>query len=206
MAHRWLGAVIFAVSGIGFLVAVAYLLAAQGPGSPDILDTLSSPSGRQLFSGFVASGVVAAIFYAVGAAILYAWLRLTNDLAGLIVLVLAAVTAPVVIGFLAFQYTLVVVAQEGVSTHDPAFRVLVVTAHTFADVGGWATIAMLALSVFLVSLVLRQAGRWRVVSIVGFAIAALAVPLFALNSSYLFLIPFALWELAIAASFGLDRA
>jgi hypothetical protein len=203
VTNRTLGAAVFAVSGIAFLVAVAYLYSAEGPGSPDILDTLSSPGGRGLLNGFVAGGVVAVILYVMGAALLYVQLRPANELGMLIVLLLAAVTAPVVIGFLAFQYTQVVVAQEGISTHDPAFRVLVVSAHSFADVGGWATIAMLAFSVFLVSLVLRQAARWRVMSIGGFAISALAIPLFALDSSYIFLIPFALWEVGIAASFGL---
>ena len=48
---RVIGGLAFAGSGIAFLVAVAFLYSAEGPGSPDILVTLASPAGRGLFNG-----------------------------------------------------------------------------------------------------------------------------------------------------------
>ena len=193
------GPAAFLSSGVAFLVAVAFLFAAEGPGSADILTTLDSERGRQLFEGTVAAGIVAVVLYVVAASWLFLRLRAVNELGMLIVLALSIVVAPVTIAFLAFQYVPVALAQEHQSTADPAFRQLVVSAHAFADVGGWAVIALLAVSVLIVSAVLWQTHRWRPLAAGGFALFALALLLFVLDSSYLFLLPFGLWEITIAA-------
>jgi hypothetical protein len=194
-------AVIFGGSGAAFLVSMASLIAVEGPGSPDVLTTLASPSGRHIFDITVAAGIAGAIMYPLGAAILFILLRAANELAMLIVLVLAPVVTAVLVVVLAVEYTPVAAAREGFSTDDTWFRQLVVSAHAFADVGGWASVAMLAFTVFLVSTALRRAKRWPLTSLAGFAFVLLAIALFLLDSSYAFLLAFGLWEIVIALGF-----
>jgi len=195
-----IGPAAFAGSGVAFVVALAFLFAAEGPGSADILTTLGSEPGRQLFNVTVASGIVAVVLYVVAASWLFLELRPINELAMLIVLALSVVIAPTTVAFLAFQYVPVAVAHEHQATAEPAFRQLVVSAHAFADVGGWTVVALLAVSVLIVSAVLWQAGRRSVLALVGFALFFTALLLFILDSSYLFLLLFGLWEIGIAAA------
>jgi len=197
---RLFGALAFVVSGVAFVVALGFLYAAEGPGSPDILSTLSSPSGRGLFAGAVAAGIIAVLAYVAATVPLYFLLRELNEVAALEVLVIAAVVAPIMVSFLAFQYIPVAVAQEGFAVHDTGFRQLVVTAHAFADVGGWTTIAMLAASSVVIGIVVRRKAGWRWISLGSLALGGIAVILFALSASYLFLGPFGLWEVALGAT------
>ena len=122
---RAIGGLAFAGSGIAFLVAVAFLYRAEGPGSPDILVTLSSPAGRGLFNGFVAAGIVAAILYAVGLTALTTTLRDSDRLASRAALVLGLLAAATLITLLAFQFALTAVAREGLVTTS-SFRPLTV--------------------------------------------------------------------------------
>ena len=195
-----IGPAAFAGSGVAFVVAVAFLFAAEGPGSGDILTTLGSEHGRQLFGVTIAAGIVGVLLYVVAGSWLFLRLRAVNELAMFVVMALSVVVAPVTIAFLAFQYVPVAVAQEHVSTTDAGFRQLVVEAHAFADVGGWTVIALLAASVLIVSVVFRQAGRWPVLVVVGVVLFLLALSLFILDASYLFLLPFGLWEITIAVA------
>lgn len=196
---RLLGALSFAGSGVAFLVAFVALFAAEGPNAPSVATTLSSPDGRQLFEILTIAGVVAVVLYVVGAAVLYARLASINGLAMLIVVAFAIVTASVFIGFLSLQHALSEVAKER-STSGADFGSLVVQAHAAADLGGWASIAMLAASVVAVSVVLRQARSWVAVRYLGFILAPVAIALFVLDASYLFTVPFAVWELAVAVA------
>jgi hypothetical protein len=116
-----------------------------------------------------------------------------------LVLALAGVVAATIIALMAFNYVQVAVVQEGYSTSDPSFHQLVVSAHAFADVGGWSAIAMLGLSVLLTSIAIWQAGHWRALAVAGWCLVAILVLLFAADSSYAFLIPFSLWEIAMGA-------
>jgi hypothetical protein len=203
--ERLVGAMSFGASGVAFLVSIGCLIAVDGPASPNILTTLASPNGREIFDIAVATGVVGAILYLIAATTLYIQLRDKDDLAMLVVLAFAIASAAVLIGVLAFEYVPGAVAQEGAregfSTTDPAFYQLVVSAHKFADVGGWASIAMLASTVLIVSVVLRGTSRWPALSLAGFAMTVLAITLFLLDSSYAYLVAFGLWEIAVAAGF-----
>ena len=106
------------------------------------------------------------------------------------------------LGMVAWRFGLTseAVAQEHQSTAESAFRQLVVSAHAFADVGGWTVVALLAVTVLIVSAVLWQAGRRSVLALVGFALFFIALLLFILDSSYLFLLLFGLWEIGMAAA------
>src|SRR5207245_9599143 len=89
-----IGPAAFAGSGVAFVVALAFLFAAEGPGSADILSTLRSEPGRQLFSVTVASGIVAFALYVVGASWLLLEVRPSNAPAMLMVLALSLFLDP----------------------------------------------------------------------------------------------------------------
>src|SRR2546430_15905965 len=133
-----IGPAALAGSGIAFVVALAFLFAAEGPGSADILTTLGSEPGRQLFNVTVASGIVAVVLYVVAASWLFLELRPINELAMLIVLALSVVIAPTTIAFLAFQYLPVAVAQGHQSTAESSFPQLVLSGPAVARLWGWA--------------------------------------------------------------------
>ena len=103
---RLIGALSFAGSGVGFLVAFFDLFAAEGPNAPSVATTLAGPEGRHLFDILTEAGVVAVILYVVAAAVLYSRLASINGLAMLIVLAFAIVTASVFIGFLSLHHAL----------------------------------------------------------------------------------------------------
>jgi hypothetical protein len=197
---RLVGALSFAGSGVAFLVAFLALFAAEGPNAPSVASTMASPDGRHLFDILTGAGVAAVVLYVVAASALHARLASVNGLAMVIVLAFAVVTAAVFIGFLSLQHALSEVAKERF-TSGADFGSLVVQAHAAADVGGWASIAMLATSVVVVSVVLKQARIWAAIRYLGFILAPVAVVLFVLDASYLFTVPFAVWELALAAAF-----
>jgi hypothetical protein len=201
---RLIGALSFAGSGVGFLVAFLALFAAEGPNAPSVATALAGPEGRHLFDILTEAGVVAVILYVVAAAVLYSRLASINGLAMLIVLAFAIVTASVFIGFLSLHHALTEVAKER-STSGADFQSFVVQAHAAADVGGWASIAMLAASVVAVSVVLQQAKSWVAIRYFGFVLAPIAVVLFVLDASYLFTVPFAIWELAVAGALVRSR-
>jgi hypothetical protein len=196
-AYRVVGGLSFLGSGIGFLIAVAYLIAAEGPGSPDVLSTLASPSGRGLFVASAAAGIVAVVLYVIGAAALHLIYQLVSEFATLVVLVLAPVAAAAFIALLSLQYALAEAAQEGFSTTDVAFRELVVESHSFADAAGWTGIAVLALSGVISSWVFRKAQRWPWLAVAGLGLAPVWLVLHLLGAGYAFLVPFALWEIAV---------
>ena len=193
---RVIGALAFAGSGIAFLVAVAFLYRAEGPGSPDILVTLASPAGRGLFNGFVAAGIVAAILYAVGLTALTTTLRDSDRLPSRAALVLGVLAASTLIGLLAFQFALTAVAREGLVTTS-SFRPLTVLAHAYADAAGWTAIVLLALSAVIASLTFPRGRGWSWLWVAGLALAPICLVLFLMDASYLFLLPFALWEIGL---------
>lgn len=198
---RLVGGFSFIGSGLGFLVAVAYLIAAQGPGSPDILSTLAAPNGRGLFVTSAAAGIVASVLYVFGAAAIHMVFRQINEFATLLVLVLAPVAASAFIALLALQYAIAETAQEGFTTTDVPFRELVVESHSFADAAGWAGIAVLALTAVISSWVFRASRRWRWLGLAGLGLAPVWLLLHLLDSGYAFLVPFALWEIAVGTAF-----
>jgi len=193
---RLVGGIALAGSGLGFLVAVAYLVAAEGPGSQDILSVLASPSGRGLFVVSAAAGIVAAVLYVVGAAALHILFRRVDELATLVVLCLAPVAAAAFTALLSLQYALAQTAQEGFATNEVPFRQLVVESHSFGDAAGWTGIAILAFSAVVSSWVFMSAGRWRWLAVAGYCLAPVWLLLHLLDAGYAFLVPFALWEIA----------
>jgi hypothetical protein len=191
----------FIASGLGFLISVGYLIAAEGPGTPDILSTLASPNGRGLFVTSAAAGIVAAVLYVIAATAIHIVFRHINEFATLLVLVLAPVAAAAFIALLALQYALTETAQEGFATTDASFRELVVESHSFADAAGWTGIALLALTAVISSWVFRASRRWKWLGLAGLGLAPVWLVLHILDSGYAFLIPFALWEIAVGAAF-----
>lgn len=195
-----IGAVWLAGSGIGFLIAVAFLFAAEGPSSPDILDTMSSASGRILIRGFIFAGIGGAILCPIGLTPMLVQLRRVNEILAMTSILLATMMAPIVVSFLVVEYAPVLLAEEGFETTERVFRAAVVIGHAAGDVGGWTTIGLLAGLVLTLSALLRQARRWPLVYASGFGLVIIALALFVLDASYLFLVPFGFWELALAGA------
>lgn len=199
------GVICFAFSGGGFLVGVLLLYLAEGPGSPDLLSTLVQPSGQQLFSSMVAAFSCALVLWVVGVVTLLTLLKESHWYALLVVVALNIMTGAVFLSFLGLHYALVVLGKEGRSATDPGYKEFAIVAHAAADLGGWISIAIFAFSILVISLIFCQRVRWKRVGWVGFFFVALAVLLFSLDVSYLFLIPFGLWELIVAATFLATR-
>ncbi len=195
------GAICFAFSGGGFLVGVVLLYLAEGPGSPDLLSTLVQPSGQQLFSSMVAAFSCAIVLWVIGVVTLFTSLKESHWYALLVVVALNIMTSAAFLSFLELHYALVVLGKEGRSATDPGYQEFAIVAHAAADLGGWISIAIFAFSILVISLVFCQHVRWKGVGLVGFFFVALAVLFFFLDVSYLFLIPFGLWELIVAATF-----
>jgi hypothetical protein len=193
-------------SGVAFLIAVGYLIAAQGPGSPDTLSALASPGGRGLFVASAAAGIVASVLYLIGAAAIHVIFRQVNEFATVLVVVLAPVAAAAFVALLALQYALAETAQEGFTTTDVPFRQLVVESHSFADAAGWTGIALFALTAVISSWVFRMAYCWRWLTVAGLGLAPVWLVLHLLNSGYAFLIPFAVWEVAVGTAFVTARS
>lgn len=195
----------FAGSGFGFLISVGYLVMAEGPGSPDILTTLASPSGRGQFVASSAAGILAAILYLIGMVALATALRRVDELATRLITALAAVAAGAFIALLALQYALTEAAKE-VDPTAAAFRGLVVESHAFADAAGWTGIALMAITALIASWALRKMGLWTPIWVAGFALAPIWLAVHLLDAGYLFLVPFAAWELGLGAAFLLAPA
>jgi hypothetical protein len=192
-------------SGAGLLVSVGYLIAAQGPGSPDILVTLASPSGRGEFITSAAAGIVGAVLFAIATVAVTSVLWRANPLAMGLAAALAVVATSAMVSLLSLQYALAMTAQEGFSTTETPFRALVVESHSFADAAGWTAIALFAVTALLVSWALRQARRWRWLWIAGFALAPIWALVHLLDAGYAFIIPFAVWELGLGTAFLISR-
>ncbi len=199
------GAICFALSGGGFLIGVLLLYAAEGPGSPDLLSTLVQPGGQQLFSGMVAAFSCAIVFWVIGVVTLFTWLKESHFYPLGVVVALNIMIGAVFIGFLALQYALVALGKEGRSATDLEYKEFSIVAHAAADLGGWISIVTFAFSLLVISLIFRQRARWKMLGYVGLFFVALAVLFFFLDASYLFLIPFGLWELIVAATFASNR-
>ena len=195
-----IGAAGFASAGLAFLIAVAYLYAAEGPGTPNVPATLAQPGGQHLFFGLVAGGTIAVLLSVVGMATLFASFRATHFYALLLVVVLNAMAGAIFIGFLSLHYALAMLGQEGTSPTDPVFHDLAIVAHAAADLGGWVSIAIFALSTLVISMVVRTVPGWRAVLFTGVLSAAVAPVLFVLSISYLFTIPFGIWEILVAVT------
>ena len=201
----WLsGAISFALAGLGIAVGVFSLFLAEGPGSPDILTTLTSYTGQQQIFFTVAGLTVGAVLSVIGLAIFFSFLRHINYVSMLISLSLTIVASASFVAIAAFHYSLVIVAREGF-TADTGLRLYSVAAHYFADVAGWTGIACFAFSTLLIGLILRRRTGWKFIGYSGITIAIIALLLFLLDSSYLFLIPFSLWLLCVAIAFVINR-
>ena len=192
-------------SGAGLLASVAYLIAAQGPGSPDILVTLASPNGRGEFVASAAAGIVGAVLFVIAIAAAVTMLWRANQLAMIVAAGLAVVAASALISLLALQYALAMTAKEGFTTTDTSFRELVVESHSFADAAGWTAIALFAITALLVSWTLRRARRWKWIWIAGLVLAPIWLVVHLLDAGYVFIVPFALWEMALGGAFLLTR-
>lgn len=193
-------------SGAGLLVSVAYLIAAQGPGSPDVLVTLASRVGRGEFVASAASGIVGAVLFVVATVAAAAMLWRANPFAMMLAAALAVVAASALISLLALQYALAMTAQEGFTTTDASFRELVVESHSFADAAGWTAIALFAVTALLLSWTLHRAGRWKWIWVAGLVLAPIWALVHLLDAGYMFIVPFALWELALGVAFFMTRS
>ena len=201
------GAVCLACSGLGFVAAVLLLYVAEGPGSPDLLSLLVQPGGQHLFSAMVAAFSVAIVCWVIGLVTLCTYLKEANWYAMLVVVALNVMASGEVISFLGLQYALVALGKEGIPVTDLGYKDLSIVAHAAADLGGWMTIAIFAFSILVMSLLfLSRRVKWKVLGYAGFLFVVMAVFLFWLDVSYLFLIPFGLWELIVAATLVYKRA
>ena len=192
-------------AGTGLLVSVAYLIAAQGPGSPDVLVVLASPGGRGEFFISAGAGIAGAVLFVVATVAVASMLWRINPFAMMLAAGLAVVAASALISLLSFQYALAMTAQEGFSTNDTSFRELVVESHSYADAAGWTAIALFALTALLISWTLRAAGRWRWLWIAGFVLAPIWALVHLLDAGYSFMVPFAIWELGLGGTFLMTR-
>jgi hypothetical protein len=199
------GGICLACSGLGFVTGVLLLYLTEGPGSPDILSILVQPGGQHLFGGMVAAFSVAIVFWVIGIVTLFTYLKEANFYSMLVVLALNLMTSGGVISFLGLQYALVALGKEGIPVTDLGYKDLSIVAHAAADLGGWITIAIFAFSILIMSLLFSRRVKWKVLGYVGFFFVVIAVILFLLDVSYLFLIAFGLWELIVAATVVYNR-
>lgn len=203
--YLWVaGAVSFALSSIGILIGLLFLFLSEGPGSPDIITSLTTQDGRQKMLWMVAGITVGPVFCIIGFAILFTFLRKVNFVSMLVSFALSILSGTLFVIIAAFHYSLIMLAKEGF-TSDNGLRMYSVATHYFADVSGWTAIACFAFATLIVSLNLRKFVGWKIISYFGITIAIIAVVLFLLDSSYLFLIPFSLWLLSVAITFVINR-
>lgn len=123
-----------------------------------------------------------------------------------VVVALNIITGAVFLSFLGLHDALAVLGKEGFSATDPGYQEFTIVAHVAADLGGWISIAIFACSILVISLVFCQYVRWKGVGWVGFFFVALAVLFFFSDSSFLFLLPFGVWELIVAVTLLSIRA
>lgn len=200
-AIRAVGAICLAISGGGFVTAVLLLSVAKGPGSPGLLALLAQPGGRDLFGAMVAAFSPAIVLWVIALVTLCTFLKEASFYAKQVVIALNVMISGEVISFLGLHYALVVLGKEGIPATDLGYKELAIVAHAAADLGGWTMIAIFAFSILVMSLLfLSRSVKWTVLGYAGFFFVAMAVILFVLDVSYLFLIPFGIWELLVAAT------
>jgi hypothetical protein len=198
---RLITGISFAVSGAGNGIGFLLLYLALGPNSPDLLPYLATSAGKHLFENMVIAFSVGAVSFLVASVGLKMFLNAFNEYAARIVGALSTAVTPIFVAFLGLQFGLVFIARRGIAATDTAYNQISMLTHAAADIGGIVAIALLAGIVALVSVFTYRQKGWRLTAWLGFAIAVLSLPLFAMEASFLWLAPFALWEIVVAVSF-----
>jgi hypothetical protein len=195
---RVVGGLSYAGSGGCFVVGLRLLYDAEGPRSPAVQLQLAQGAGQALFAHITSVLAVAAVLAAVATGSLHSRLWTRSPYVAALAMLLTAMAAAILVAVLSMQFGLVAVGHEGIAPNETAFHALAVFEHGAADVGGWTSWALLAAATLLTCTTLLTHRTWNAAAIGGvLAIASLPV-LYILGSSYLFMLPFGLWELLIA--------
>lgn len=201
---RIAGGLSYATSGGCFLIGLRLLYDAEGPDSPDVQRQLAHSAGRALFTHTTSVLCTAAVLAAVGTVALHSRLWSRSPSLSALAVLLTGMAATILVAVLSMQFGLVAVGHDSTAANEAAFHTLAVFEHAAADVGGWTSWALLATSTLLTSTTLHLHRAWKVAVVAG-ALAAGSLPvLYALGSSYLFMLPFGLWQLLIAGHIAVD--
>lgn len=195
--HSLMG-ISFFFSGIAFLVSIFQLIQIEGPGSPDLSYTLSGPNGRGEFTIMLFIFAIAVITCTVGMSCLYMQIKESYPVPALISILFTTIAAAAFLSLLTFHYTLVSLVNEGLDTNGSQFHFFAVLSHSAGDFSGWISIALYAISMFIVSAVLHYQHKWKIVQYAGFVFFIILFILYFLSASYAFLILFALWEILLS--------
>lgn len=195
-----------ATSGACFLLGLGLLYHLEGPGAPGAGIELAKPSGQMLYTDCTAALAFASTFAVIAFFSLHSRLWTRSPYESGLAVVLTAVAGSFLLAVLSLQYGLTTVGQKAVVPSDRvfvraqenAFQQLTIFEHGAADLGGYASFALLAASTCLTCVVLLRHRTWWAPAITGLLAAAALPALYLLNASYLFMLPFGLWELLLA--------
>jgi hypothetical protein len=188
----------YAASGVLFLVGLRALYEAEGPGRPDVQYQLASPGGQSLFAQVALSLSLAVILAALASVGLFWRLFVRSPHWSLLALLCTWLAAALFVGLLSVQYGMMAVGQEGIAPTEVSFHALAVFAHGVADLGGWMALGLLGLSVLINSVLIWSLPGGKGPAALGWVICVSLLLLYLLSASFFFMLPFAVWELAIS--------
>lgn len=206
---RWraLGVLSLAGSGAGFLIGLGLLYHLEGPGSTPTEIELAGSGGQALYRGCTAALTTAAVLVAIAAVCMHSRLRNQAPCASRLAVALTSIASATLLAILSLQFGVTTVAEKAGVPSDRGlarvqgntFHLLVLFEHGAADLGGGTSLALLAVATVLTCLILLRNHTWRKTAVAGLAAGASVPILYALNSTYLFMLPFGLWQLLLAA-------
>ena len=195
---RLAGAAALIVSALSFWVGLVALFRAEGPASPDLNVYLSDPGGRADLTLMVFALTAAVCLFLVGLLVVVGTLDQTMRSLAIIASGLSIAAVPLFVGFLALDYALVGVLNEGVDPGSQGFRILFLQAHAVGDWAGWTGIVLLAGSLLGLGFALIREGS-RIVGWGAVAVACVGLALIPTGFGFAFTLLLPLWELAAAA-------
>jgi hypothetical protein len=199
-ARSYVGSAALALSGVGLIVGLVALYAAEGPSSPDITSYLAGPSGRSEFFLVPLSLTAAIILLLVGMVTLTFEVRDREPYLASLTNVLAATATAVFIGFLSIQYALVALGAEGTDPSNSAYKLFAVAAHAIADWGGWTGVVLVSCSLLLLGIALLRTRQHRISAIWAIVTAGIGLALIPIGFGFALMLPLALWEWSAAAA------
>lgn len=195
-----MGPAALALSGVGLVVGLVALYAAEGPNSPDITSYLASPSGRGEFFLVPLSLTAGIVLLALGMLTLTFEVRDREPYLSRLADWLVIAATPVFVGFLSVQYALIAVAAEGTDPTSASYKVFAVAAHAIADWGGWTGIVLICGALLALGAALLRCSLHRLCAGWAIGTAVLGLALIPLGFGFAFVLPLALWEFVTATA------
>jgi hypothetical protein len=189
------------VLGLGLLYHL------EGPGAPGTEIQLAEPRGQALYTQCTAALALASIFAVIAAFSLHSQLGRRSPYPSGLAVLFTTVAGSFLLVVLSLQYGLTTVGEKAIVPSDRvfaraqqnAFQQLTVFEHGALDLGGYLRFALLATSTCLTCTILLRRGTWRAAAIAGLLASATLPVFYLLDASYLFMLPFGLWELLLSA-------